>query len=53
MLKDSLEGLATRSPVIFNAELFTISIYKGEPRKELNKAWEKLVNYICPANAYI
>ncbi|KAI1128592.1 hypothetical protein F5Y10DRAFT_291866 [Nemania abortiva] len=39
-----LERLATRSPVTFNADLFTTSVYKGDPRQELDEAWGKLVD---------
>lgn len=42
--KDPLEQLATVSPVKFDAELFAASVYKGEPRKELDEAWNKLVD---------
>ncbi|KAI9788581.1 MAG: hypothetical protein M1816_006830 [Peltula sp. TS41687] len=42
-----LERLATtsRSLVTFEAELFSSSVYKGQPRKELDEAWEKLVDH--------
>lgn len=40
-----LEQLATVSPVKFDAELFAASVYKGEPRKELDEAWNKLVDH--------
>ncbi|KAK4165540.1 hypothetical protein QBC43DRAFT_351141 [Cladorrhinum sp. PSN259] len=43
--KDPLEQLATVSPVKFDAELFAASIYKGEPRKELDEAWDKVVDH--------
>ncbi|TAQ83482.1 hypothetical protein B7494_g8197 [Chlorociboria aeruginascens] len=45
MLEDPLEHLATLSPVKFDAELFSTSVYKGQPRKELNDAWEKIVDH--------
>lgn len=51
--KDPLERLAAMSPFKFKAELFAISLYKGEPRKELDEAWEKLVNRTSSANAHV
>ncbi len=42
--EDPLKHLATLSPVKFDAELFSTSVYKGQPRKELDDAWEKLVD---------
>lgn len=47
--KDPLERLETRSSVKFDAELFSTSVYKGQPRKELDEAWEKIVDRMCPA----
>jgi hypothetical protein len=47
--KDPLERLETRSSVKFDSELFSTSVYKGQPRKELNEAWEKIVDRKCPA----
>ncbi|KAI0439382.1 hypothetical protein F4803DRAFT_564584 [Xylaria telfairii] len=40
-----LEQLTTKIPVKFDAELFSTSIYKGRPRKELDDAWGKLVDH--------
>ena len=47
--KDPLERLATSSPLNFDAELFSTSVYKGQPRKELDEAWKKLVDRMCGA----
>ena len=47
--KDPLERLATRSPLKFDAELFSTGVYKGQPRKELDEAWKKIVDRMCPA----
>lgn len=46
--EDRLEHLATLSPVKFDVELFSTSVYKGQPRKEPNDAWEKIVDRTCP-----
>jgi len=49
--KDPLERFATIGPVKFDAELFSTSVYKGQPRKELDDAWEKLVDRMCPTQS--
>lgn len=43
-MKDPLEQLATFSPLRFDAELGSKSVYKGAPRRELDEAWKKLVD---------
>ncbi|KAG4257534.1 hypothetical protein FPRO03_13907 [Fusarium proliferatum] len=42
---DALERFINTSSIKFDAELFSTSVYKGEPRKELDEAWEKLVDH--------
>ncbi len=44
---DPLQGLSYMSEVQFDAELFSTSVYKGVPRKELDEAWRKLVERTC------
>jgi hypothetical protein len=47
LLIDPLARLSTFESVIFEAELFSTSIYKGVPRQELDDAWNQLVDRMC------
>ena len=42
--QDPLEKLVTLHTKKLEAKLFSISVYKGLPRKELDEAWKKLVD---------